>query len=105
VIIVRVIDVVNPQAPDIHYAQSENKLTWPANTVKGTYYLYQQNNRGNWARIFTDQPGSNETTLSYQLPAPLQLTDENGQRIYYRYKVRVQNSAGLFNLTEKELTV
>lgn len=105
VITVRVIDVVNPQAPDIHYAQSENKLTWPANTVKGTYYLYQQNNRGNWARIFTGQPGSNETTLSYQLPAPLQLTDENGQRIYYRYKVRVQNSAGLFNLTEKELTV
>lgn len=105
VITVRVIDVVNPQAPDITYVQNGNKLTWPASTSKGTYYLYQQNSRGNWAKIFSDQPDAGQAMVTYQLPAPLQLTDENGQRIYYRYKVRVQNSAGLFNLTEKELTV
>jgi hypothetical protein len=105
VIVVRVLDIVNPQAPEITYIQNSNQLNWPANTTRGTYYLYQQNKQGNWARIFTGQPGAGQTTVTYQLPAALQLTDENGQRIYYRYKVRVQNSAGLFNLAEQELTV
>lgn len=105
VIIINLIDTINPDAPEITYTESENKLSWLATTNKGTYYLYTQNSRGNWQMIYQVKPTSAIDTMSYVFPAPLVLTDEDGNRIYYRYKVNVQNSSGLLNLVENELTI
>jgi hypothetical protein len=105
VLTVNLIDVTNPIAPDITYVAGANDLTWPAATNKGTYYLYRQNTRGNWEKIYTSKPDPGTHTVVYPLPEPLQLTDEDGNRIYYRFKVKVENASGLLNLTDKELTI
>jgi len=104
-ITVNLIDTVNPQAPELTYTESTNVLSWQATANKGTYYLFQQNSKGNWARIYTVQPDDSSEVMEYLLPQPLVLQDEDGNRIYYRFKVQAQNASGLLNLTEKELTV
>jgi hypothetical protein len=105
VITVNLIDITNPVAPDITYSAGANDLTWPAATNKGTYYLYRQNSRGNWEKIFTSKPDPGTNTVVYPLSAPLPPTDEDGNHIYYRFKVKVENASGLLNLTDKELTI
>lgn len=102
---VNLIDTVNPKAPQLTYTESTNLLNWPATATNGKYYLFQQNSKGNWARIFTVQPPDSNAVMEYVLPQPLVLNDEEGNRIYYRFKVQAQNSSGLMNLTENELTI
>ncbi|MDN5288990.1 MAG: hypothetical protein JWR38_5264 [Mucilaginibacter sp.] len=102
---VRLIDTINPDAPALTYTQNVNQLTWQPTANKGTYYLYQQNARGNWGRIYSVAPPDSASGMSYTLPAPLVLQDESGNRLYYRFKVQVQNSSGLFNLADKEITI
>ncbi|OCX54249.1 hypothetical protein BEL04_08305 [Mucilaginibacter sp. PPCGB 2223] len=105
VVTVTLIDTVNPPPPALTYAAGSNELSWPVTANKGTYYLYQQNDRGNWQRIYGVTPPASATTVSYQLPAPLVLTGPDGNRIYYRFKVQAQNASGLLNLTDNELTI
>lgn len=104
-ITVNLIDTVNPQAPELTYTESTNGLSWQPTANKGTYYLFQQNSKGNWARIYTVQPADSSEVMEYILPQPLVRQDEDGNRIYYRFKVQAQNASGLLNLTEKELTI
>ena len=105
VIAITLIDTVNPDAPELTYAAAESKLSWPPTTNKGTYYLYTQNSRGNWQIIYKVQPASATAPMEYVFPEPLVLTDGDGNRVYYRYKVKAENSSGLLNLTDKELTI
>jgi hypothetical protein len=104
VIAVRLIDTFNPEAPDLTYHADTNRLSWPPTANKSSYYLFSQNARGNWQRIYTVTP-PDTGEMTYALPAPLPPEDADGNRVYYRFKVRVQNSAGLLNLVDKELTV
>lgn len=99
VIAINLIDTYNPDAPQITYSASDNKLTWPTNVNKGKYFLYKQNDRGNWEKLPNTLPNQ------YQISPPLVLTDEDGDRIYHRFKVKVENSSGLLNLTENEITI
>lgn len=101
---VKLIDTTNPTAPDIFYNQQDNLIWWPQTISNGNYYLYQQNTRGNWQRIFSS-PSAGNQPIEYELPENLSFEDEEGNRIYYRFKVQVENSSGLFNLEEKELTI
>jgi len=120
-----IVDVVNPEAPKL---QSENGTTtatelqnvvlkWTPTCYNGTYSLQKQNESGNWVEIFKIK--SNEVSLQYppldlsSLPdftnfpetAILLRQDSNGNNIYHRFRVKVENSSGLLNLTEKELTL
>ena len=105
VIAVRLIDTLNPTPPQLSYVEANNTLTWEATVNKGTYSLYQQNNRGNWEKLFQVQSPQEGSPMEYTLPGPLLLADEDGDRIYHRFKVKVENSSGLLNLTENELTI
>jgi hypothetical protein len=104
VVSVNLIDMFNPAAPDLTYDGSTNKLSWLPTTNKGIYYLFKQNNRGNWERI-TEPLTGGTSPITYTLPAPLVILDADGDRVYHRFKVKVENSSGLLNLVEKELTI
>ncbi|WP_316841306.1 hypothetical protein [Pedobacter gandavensis] len=101
----RLIDTKTPEAPQLVYQVAENKLTWMPTTNQGTYYLFKQNSRGNWERIYTVSHPESEGLAEYTLAAPLVFEDEDGNRVYHRFKMQLQNSSGLFNLTDNELTV
>ena len=105
VLAVNLIDTVNPTAPQLTYTDTDYTLSWTAGTYKGTYYLYQQNAKGNWTLLYTNDSAAIGDTVAYQLPGPLVKTDPNGNTLYYSFKVRIQNASGLFNLTENILTV
>jgi len=102
---VRLIDTVNPGAPELTYTTATHTLSWGQTANKSTYYLYQQNSRGNWQQVYSVQPALAAQGMAYTLPEAPVFSDPDGNRIYYRFKVRVQNSSGLFNLTENELTI
>lgn len=101
---VKLVDSTNPDAPDLNYDSVTRKLSWMPTTTQGTYHLFKQNKRGNWERIYSVRP---ETAgpVEYALTDPLVLQDQDGNRIYHRFKVQAQNASGLFNLTEKEFTI
>lgn len=102
---VRLIDTKNPVAPSIDYNGLLNKLSWEPTTYNGTYYLYKQNTKGNWEKIYTVLPPDSSELMEYILPAPLVLVDGDGNNIYYRFKVEVENSGGLFNVVDNIKTV
>ncbi|WP_293308184.1 hypothetical protein [Pedobacter sp. UBA5917] len=105
VIAITLPDYLNPEAPELVYDEVGNKLTWPTTANKANYYLYKQNNRGNWEKVYTVDAENASAQMEYILPTPLLLVDEDGDKLYYRFKVQVQNTSGLFNLTDNELTI
>ncbi|WP_316768694.1 hypothetical protein [Pedobacter frigiditerrae] len=105
VIAIKLIDTRNPDAPDLAYSQAQNELSWPPTTIDGTYYLYKQNAKANWERVYSAQPPSTNEEMVYTLPDTLEPEDEDGNKIYHRFKVQVQNASGLLNLTENEKTI
>jgi len=105
IVTVNLIDTNNPDAPQLSYDQTSNTLSWLPTTNKGTYYLFQQNSKGNWQKIYSVTPTSSTNPMTYTLPAALPATDTDGNPLYYRFKVTVQNSSGLLNLVDNELTI
>jgi hypothetical protein len=101
---VRLIDTHNPDAPALGYDSATHTLNWAQVTNKGSYDLFQQNSRGNWQRIYSVTPAG-PGTLNFTLPAAPVLTDADGNRIYYRFKVSAANSSGLRNLTDNIITI
>lgn len=119
-ILTMVADVLNPEAPAIRYSASPIggnpaqisgvTLEWNTTTYNGTYYLEKMNHSGVWNTIYTVQ--SNAATVP---PLDLATTDlltnilikegESGRPRYHLFRVRVENSSGLFNLVEKELVI
>ncbi len=111
-ILANIIDVNNPPAPELSYTVGEDStedvlenvvIEWPPTAYNGTYYLYQMNNSGNWTELYRIK--TNTDTVQYELPDSLSKTDEDGENIYYRFKVTVENSSGLFSIEEKILTI
>jgi hypothetical protein len=126
VVLTNIVDPFNPEAPKII---SENGTTtatelqnvilkWSTTCYNGTYRLQKMNSSGNWVNIYEVE--SNNPQLQYPpiesglgLPdfvnypetAVLQRQDASGTAIYHRFRVQVENSSGLFNLSEKEITL
>ncbi|PWK72918.1 hypothetical protein LX99_04248 [Mucilaginibacter oryzae] len=99
---IRLIDSFNPETPELSYDESDGSLHWQPTANKGTYYLYQQNSRGNWQVISRiDNADNGDMSFPVILPGP----DAEGNPVYSRFKVKAQNASGLFSLTDKELTV
>lgn len=126
VVLTNIVDPFNPEAPKIISENGTTTVTelqnvvlkWPTTCHNGTYRLQKMNSSGNWVNMYEVE--SNELQLQYPplisgsgLPdfvnypetAVLQRLDESGTAIYHRFRVQVENSSGLFNLTEKEITL
>ena len=126
-----VVDVINPEAPDIVFTfdpASPNGqfdsvvLTWNKAAHNATYTLNQMNDQGNWVNVYSikdnaqtiqfpptitdpaDQNFGQPDFGNYPEMASL-VKDDNGTTIYYRFKVSVENASGLFNLDDKVLII
>ncbi|HET6224735.1 MAG TPA: hypothetical protein VFF27_00555 [Bacteroidia bacterium] len=109
-----IVDVFNPQAPDITVNSGSVttlspatlpgvKLKWNKVTHNATYYVYKMNDTGNWNLL--DKFKSNDTNLIYKVSADLAKEDEDGNTIFHRYKVDVENASGLLNLEENAIVI
>ena len=114
-----VIDTVNPEAPEITFTSNGLSgspatltgvnLSWPTTVYNGIYYLDKMNAAGNWVTIYRIRTNS---TITVNLAAtdlgtdalPKENADE-GRPVYNRFRVRVENSSGLFSLTDKVLVL
>jgi len=120
-----VVDTINPRPPHVY---SENGfstptdlqdviLKWAPTCFNGTYYLQKLNASGNWVEIYRTKVkdinmqyppldgANNPDFTNYPETAFLDRLDENGNAIYHRFRVQVENSSGLFNLSEYEITL
>ena len=117
VLLTNVVDNVNPSPPVITptYQEIENdsqqvselqqlKLSWTKTTYNGKYYLYKMNSTGNWNKLFEIQT-NNPAYLMHVFAESIPKLDEDGETIYHRFKVSVENSSGLLNLTENIITI
>ncbi|WP_293303114.1 hypothetical protein [Pedobacter sp. UBA4863] len=102
---VQLVDTQSPDAPELSYDEPTNTLSWMPATYDGTYYLFKQNSRANWERIYSIQPPDSNQPMSYELPEPLPTVDDDGNSIYHRFKIQVENSSGRMNILDNELTV
>lgn len=108
-----VVDVINPPAPQLSYdynvvedpirVYTSVKLSWTKTVHNGVYYIYKMTNSGNWSKV--GELTSNDESLSFDYPENLIKVDSDGNEIYHRFRVDVQNSSGLLNLETKELTI
>jgi hypothetical protein len=114
-----VADTVNPAPPPITmisdpltatppFEYRNVRLEWPRTTYKGRYHLSKLSAAGIWVKIATveDAPVMQvkleDTTLGTDV---LLKQDEDENTLYHRFRVTVESSSGLLNLTQKELTV
>lgn len=114
-VLANIIDVVNPLAPEItpHVTISEDETTytnvtleWDNSVHNGIYYLYQMNSSGNWTKIFDVNANTlADNKVEYDFPDDFPRLDEDGNQIFYRFKVTVENSSGLLNIEENILTI
>ena len=113
------IDTVNPAAPEITASSNGVSgspavmtgvtLSWAPTAYNGTYYLDRMTSVGSWQNIYqlkTNQSVS--VNLASTDLATNVLPKENaddGRPIFNRFRVRAANSSGLFNLSDKVLTL
>ncbi|MEM9823133.1 MAG: hypothetical protein AAF985_18785, partial [Bacteroidota bacterium] len=114
-----IIDTENPPAPQLRFTSdlpSGNPSTvanviieWDTTVYNGTYYLEKMNDRGHWNTVYIIK--SNNATISVDLSATdlgsniLPKANDDDEIIYNRFRVRVENSSGLFSLEEKILRI
>lgn len=118
------VDPNNPKAPCL---QSENGTTtaselqqvilkWKQVCYNGTYTLQKMNASGNWQTVYSIKSndddmqyppivGGSPDFVNFDTTASLDREDENGTPIYHRFRVQVENSSGLFNLSDCQLTL
>jgi hypothetical protein len=111
----RVVDTVNPPAPEILPSPPPSLvnlppltlinviLTWQPTCYNGTYYLYKMNSTGNWNLLTSIK--SNDPLLTYTVGDLPKEDSPGGNPVFHRFKVKVENSSGLFNLSDMELTL
>jgi hypothetical protein len=114
-----VADTANPEAPEITFTSEGPSgdpaaltgvvLSWPATAYNGTYYLDKMNAAGNWVTIHQVETNDDITVdLAATLLGTGTLLKEDadeGRPVYHHFRVRVENSSGIFNLTDKILTL
>jgi hypothetical protein len=110
VLLASLIDIVNPRPPvptvsRVSITATGDKLlrlTWSKTVHNGTYYVSRLAASGNWMRL--GRVKTNADSVTFDLSEPLPVNDEDGNRIYYRFKVDVENCSGLLNLVEAPIT-
>ena len=82
---------------------------WDKKSYKGKYYLYKMNTQGNWVQIAV----VSGNTASFELNLidtdwntdQLVVKDADGNTTYHHFKMLSENTAGMFSLEEKVLTI
>jgi hypothetical protein len=119
VLLTTMIDTINPEAPEITFISgglsgspavlSGVVLSWPTTVYNGTYYLDKMSSAGNWLTIYRLKTNQGVTVdLAATDLGTNVLPKENADEdlpVYNRFRVRVENSSGLFSLNDKVLTV
>lgn len=119
-----IVDVVNPPAPRIYAENGLTTLTelkdvilkWKPTAYNGTYYLQKLNASGNWVQKYSVKVKDTDMQYppllnnapdfaNYPETQILPRVDDDNNPIYHRFRVQVENSSGLFNLQEFELTL
>jgi hypothetical protein len=103
VLAVRLIDTVNPVAPTLQYSADNGLLSWMPTVKNGTYTVFQLTARGNWQKLGTAAFTAMSTPMTFPV-GTLPKTGEDGNTIYYTFKVTVANTSGLFNLNDNLYT-
>jgi hypothetical protein len=120
-------NIVDQVVPDPPKLMSENGLTtstelqnvilkWKPTAYNATFRLQKQNTSGNWEEIYRVKVKDTEMQypplvdnvpdfVNYPETVVLDRLDSNGNPVFHRYRVQVENSSGLVNLTEFELTL
>ncbi len=113
-------DTINPEAPEITFASlgfsgspvqlTGVTLSWSTTVHNGTYYLDKMTNAGNWVTVYRIK--TNTTPINVNLGATDLGTDillkentDEERPVYNRFRVRVENSSGLFSLTDRVLII
>lgn len=121
-----VVDVRNPPPPKL-YAENGTStpaalqnvvLRWKPTAYNGTYYLQKLGPGGIWETIHEvkskdaemqyppiDATNGMNDFAHYNRTQNLPRTDANGNALFHRFRVQVQNASGLFNLTDTVLTL
>jgi hypothetical protein len=105
-----VIDVTHPAPPVpafqvLSTATDGGKFlraTWTKAVHNGTYYLSRLAPTGNWLRIGSLR--TNDPAPAFDLPDALPVNDQDGNPIYYRFKIDVESSGGLLNTYDTPVT-
>jgi hypothetical protein len=109
-LLANLIDIVNPIAPvpALHLVSTTIsgekliRLSWSKTVHNGAYYVSRLDGSGNWVRLTAIK--TNDSLVTFDLPDALPVEDEDGNKIYYRFKVDVENSSGLLNLVASPIT-
>lgn len=125
-VLTNISDAVNPVAPPITAQIGSTQtsgtgqviallnvmLRWPQTVYNGTYHLYKMNSRGNWEKLWSKKTNAaliefpeNGDFVTWPQTANLPKVDAEGNTIYHKFKVMVENASGLFNLEDKELAI
>ena len=123
VALTNIVDNIYPDAPEISFTSdtptgspmeiSGVTLSFDATAHNATYYVYKQFESGNWELIDTltpdDHNNANNITVDLATTAlgsnTLMKEDDDLNPIYQRFRVDVENSSGLLNIEQKELTI
>lgn len=116
VLMANIIDSRNPEAPELHYeplvisgGEIQNlTLTWAPPPTGQRYYLYRQTSGGNWVKLKEygpDDPGTYVWATENPENPTLPAETEDGDTIYYRFRMDVKNASGLMNLEHRVLLV
>ncbi len=91
-------------------ASGENiSLQWRSTVYNPTYFVYKMNTQGNWVKIHEFE--SNEDVVYLPLtetsltPEELSTIDGESETVFHHFRVDVENSAGLFNITKNLITI
>jgi hypothetical protein len=111
-LLTNLVDTINPIPPVLSHSfvsADQNQivgltLSWTKTSYKGSYTLLKMTAAGSWSKLF-EISTNNISELTYTLPEALQKLDDDGNQIYHRFKVSVQSTSGLLNLTENRITI
>lgn len=109
-LLANLIDIVNPTAPVpvLHLLATTSageklvRMSWSKATHNGTYYVSRLDPSGNWVRLTSFK--TNDDLVTFDLPDALPVDNEDGEKIYYRFKIDVENSSGLLNRSDSPIT-
>lgn len=117
VFLANVVDTINPEPPEIGMDSTiigrdftEVQLAWQKTTYKGKYHLFKMTSAGQWNKLLTFDNIMNDQTITINLADTswgsdiLPSTNEDGDKIYHRFKISVESTSGLLNLYDKILT-
>jgi len=110
------IDTVNPESPEITATSTAPSpavvsnviLSWHPTAYNGKYYLEKMTATGTWQTIYTFASNATITVNLQQTTlasADLPKQAPNGRPLFHRFRVRAENSSGLFSLVDRVLTL